>query len=225
MIDLVVGHQDGKLSFYKGLATPSGTNFELVTHNWGDVDVRDYNTSFFGYSTPCLFKHQGETYLLVGSEQGKLFLFDDISDDATSVFPDISTLLNEWFEPFSNSFGMMSAPAAADIDNDGDIELVVGNFGGGLQLFNSDIEVQHDLTEHNKTTFSIMPNPAKDILHLHCECEKSTIIVTDILGHTITTLSHDNHDTDIDISNLPQGIYMVTLVSSDTVKTRKFIKL
>lgn len=222
IIDLVIGHKDGKLSFYKGSTNETGTSFELVSHYWGGVDVRDYNTSFFGYSTPCLFNHQGETYLLVGSEQGKLFLYDNLSDDAEGVFNDVSHLLDEWFDDFSNSFGMMSAPAADDIDNDGKIELVVGNFGGGLQLFNSDIQVFHSVTTHTASNISLWPNPAKDVIHLRCTDKGLSVSITDLTGHVVFTQNNNN---DLDISNLAQGIYLVTILCDDTVTTQKIIKM
>ena len=224
--DLVIGHQDGKLSFYKGYSANGSTGFEFVTHNWGNVDVRDYNTSFFGYSTPCLFRNNGETLLMVGSEQGKLFLFSNISDDANSTFNDISATLGDLFENFKNDFGYMAAPAVADIDNDGIMELVVGNFGGGLQLFNSIIEVNHSIESHQTARFTISPNPANDIVRITSSHNKAfRIVIADLAGRNVATQQATNGTTEVDISQLPQGFYLISLICGDSVETKKIIKL
>jgi len=223
--DIVVGHKDGKLSFYKGIKNNGTTHFELVTHNWGGVDVRDYNTSFFGYSTPCLFRHNGETLLLVGSEQGKLFLFNNVSDDGTSVFNDISDNLEELFHDYENAFGYMSAPSVNDIDNDGDMELVVGNFGGGLQLFNSDITVHFSLMQCEDADFTITPNPAHERIHIHSMKDGyCTVNICDLLGHTVVSQKSDIRDTYINIAHLNSGVYSVTIVGDSFTKTKKIIK-
>lgn len=224
--DLVIGHQDGKLSFYKGYSANGSTGFEFITHNWGNVDVRDYNTSFFGHSTPCLFRNNGETLLLVGSEQGKLFLFSNISDDANSTFNDISATLGDLFENFKNDFGYMAAPAVADIDNDGIMELVVGNFGGGLQLFNSIIEVNHSIESHQTARFTISPNPANDIVRITSSHNKAfRIVIADLAGQNVATQQATNGTTEVDISQLPQGFYLISLICGDSVETKKIIKL
>lgn len=224
--DLVIGHQDGKLSFYKGYSVNGSTRFEFVTHNWGNVDVRDHNTSFFGYSTPCLFRNNGETLLLVGSEQGKLFLFGNVSDDDGSTFNDISTTLEDLFENFKNDFGYMAAPAVADIDNNGIMELVVGNFGGGFQLFNSIIEVNHSIESHQTTRFTISPNPANGTVHITSSHDNVfRIVITDLAGRNVATQQSTNGIAEIDISRLPQGFYMVSLICGDSVETKKIVKL
>lgn len=225
IIDLVVGHQDGKLSFYKGYMSQGKTNFELVSHNWGGVDVRDYNSSFFGYSTPCLFHHDGETLLLVGSEQGKLFLFNNINSDGTSIFDDISENLADLFHDFENGFGYMSAPAVNDIDNDGELELAVGNFGGGLQLFNSDIEVHFSLMQNNKAGFTITPNPAQNKIHIVLTQDGNcSITISDFLGRPVIMQKCHGSETDINIVDLPSGIYFVSIVSDSLASTQKMIK-
>ncbi len=224
--DLIVGHKDGKLSFYKGHKIQDSTIFELVSHNWGNVDIRDYNTSFFGYSTPCMFKHNGENMLLVGSEQGKLFLFNNITDEANDTFNDVSFMLTDLFQNFKNNFGQMAAPAAADIDNDGIIELIVGNFGGGLQLFNSIIEVNHSITPHHQTPFTIVPNPAKETVRIsNIPDSNFEIVIADLSGRTIASQHSNNESIELDVSNLPSGFYIVSLISKETVQAKKMIKL
>ena len=219
--DLTVGHKDGKLSFYKGTHANGATVFLLVSHAWGGVDVRDYDNSFFGHSTPCLFNHDNETMLLVGSEQGKLFLFSNISPEHDDTFTDVTYILDELFEHFDNNFGTMAAPAMADLDGDGKSELVVGNFGGGLQLFNTEIEVIHSVTPHTKTSFSVWPNPANDILHIGTS-KCAVVSITDLAGRTV---KRHNGDGDIDISDLRQGVYFVTIVGDDTATALKIIKM
>jgi len=223
--DLAVGHQDGKISFYIGYISQGKTCFELISHNWGGIDVRDYNTSFFGYSTPYIFNQGDEKLLIVGSEQGKLFLFKNISDDGTSLFDDASDSLDELFQNFENRFGYMSAPAVGDIDNDNELELVVGNFSGGLQLFNSDIEVYFSIAQHDAVEFTITPNPAHDKIHIcNAQDEKYNITICDLSGHTLISQRCDSHEADINIDELQSGVYLVTVVGDKSATIKKMIK-
>lgn len=72
-LDLVVGNANGKLTLYQGFNENGNASFAFVTDEWGGVDVRDYSASYFGYSVPSFFKNGTETFLSVGSEQGKCF--------------------------------------------------------------------------------------------------------------------------------------------------------
>ena len=66
------------------------------------------------------------------------------------------------------SFGIHSAAAIADLNGDGQLEVVVGNFGGGLQLFNAVIPVNNlGITEHQEDKdVLIFPNPVTTLLHV-----------------------------------------------------------
>ncbi|MBQ6770956.1 MAG: T9SS type A sorting domain-containing protein [Bacteroidales bacterium] len=204
-LDLVEGNIEGRLSFYKG----QGNDFGLVSDFWGAVDVRDYSSSYFGYSVPSLFYYRNDLLLCVGSEQGKLFLYR-VSDDV--VFEEVSFLWQEICLGMPESFGMHSAGAVADLNGDGVLEVVVGNFSGGLQLFNSNIAVSQGVEEEFAGLFSVYPNPSEGCFTVE---GTGVLRITDVLGRVIM----EKEIIDSEKVALPKGLYFVTLDG----KTRKIV--
>ena len=196
-LDLVEGTVEGKLSFHKG----HGTGFELVSDFWGAVDVRDYSSSYYGYSVPTLFYYQGQLLLCVGSEQGKLFLYR-VNDEL--VFEEVSFLWQEICPGMPDSFGIHSAAAVADLDGNGRLEVVVGNFAGGLQLFNGNIVVNQGIEEEFAHTFSVYPNPSQGQFTVD---GKGRMSIANVLGQTVKETEADGPTTVV----LPSGMYFLKL--------------
>ena len=196
-LDLVEGNVEGKLSFYRG----QGDTYALVTDFWGEVDVRDYSSSYYGYSVPSLFYYQDALLLCVGSEQGKLFLYR-VTEDA--VFEEVGYLWEEICFGMPESFGMHSAAAVADLNGDGVLEMVVGNFAGGLQLFNGNIAVNQGVEEVSNDSFKVFPNPAKGQITIE---GSGRLTITNLLGQTVVTKEIHGSET----VDLPCGIWLVRL--------------
>ena len=196
-LDLVEGNVEGKLSFYKG----QGDDFEWITDYWGAVDVRDYSSSYFGYSVPTLFYYQSELLLCVGSEQGRLFLYR-VTDNA--VFEEVGSLWGVICPEMPESFGMHSAAALADLNGDGILEMVVGNFAGGLQLFNGNIAVNQWVKEALNDNFKVFPNPAQGSVTIE---GKGLLTIANLLGQVIFTKEIHGKET----VELPRGVWLVKL--------------
>lgn len=83
------------------------------------------------------------------------------------------------------------------------------------------------VNEVNETAFSIYPNPANDVLHValnkadsHCN-----IVVTDLSGRQVYLQSAiSNLQSEINISSLNTGIYIVSIQSNKGVSTTKLVK-
>lgn len=220
IMDLVVGNASGKLSFFKDAA-------EWVTDFWGAVDVRDYNTSYYGYSVPALFLNGDELLLAVGSESGKVFLFEDVTTVENAVFQDVS---NQWLElcdNMSTTFGMRSAPAATDLNGDDRPDVVVGNFSGGLQLYNVEIPVINLSIPENHAVEELMifPNPVSSLLRIisHEDNIKKVTIV-DLYGRTLQTRLAEGGECVMEVEGLSPGVYSLRVVLERGVVNRIFLK-
>ena len=203
-LDLVVGDASGKLTYYQGFKQGDNTTFQLISDYWGQVDVCDHAASYFGYSVPNLFKVGSEVLLAVGSEQGKLFLFRDLNLNFGSTFTDITDRWSDYVCAFENRFGMRCASALADLNGDGTLEMVVGNFGGGLELMNGNIVVNQGVEEIEKTVFRVFPNPAQGRITIE---GTGRLTITNLLGQTVLTKEINGTER----IELPRGIWFVKL--------------
>ena len=218
--DLVVGNSTGKLSFYKGNAL-AGDEF------WGGVDVRDYSTSYYGYSVPSLFRLGDETLLAVGSESGKVFLFDGVAAEGETFFREVPERWNDLCEGMTSSFGMRSAPMVCDLDGDGKQEVMVGNFAGGLQLFNAEIAINNIGISESQDDFNveIFPNPVSSQIHIVSkEDDIKTVTVVDLYGRRLMGQPVGAKEVTLEMSSLPEGVYLLVLDLDRGLVNRIFLK-
>ncbi len=121
-LDLFVGESSGTINFYENTGTPQRAEFTLISDEYGDFDVGRR-------SLPILrdADGDGDLDLYVGSEGEGVILFrNDGSRSSPSFVETVRLDLDD------TSF---AAPAFADLDNDGDDDVILGTGGGGLWLY------------------------------------------------------------------------------------------
>lgn len=121
-LDLFVGESSGTINFYENTGTPERAVFSLVSDEYGDIDVGRR-------SLPVLrdADGDGDLDLYVGSEGEGVILFRNEGSRSAPSFVESGTL-----DVDATSF---AAPAFADLDDDGDDDVVLGTGGGGLWLY------------------------------------------------------------------------------------------
>jgi hypothetical protein len=229
VVDLLIGSKNGKIHFYKGFESNGLVSFTFVTDNLGEVNVTDFNISYDGYSTPHFFrKSDNELMLIVGSEQGKLFLFDQIDNNLNGTFREIDGL-NQLLDTTAVHFisGMRSA-AATHWFSETSMTLLAGNYSGGLQLFNNQINIFPGLSENPVTRFlNIFPNPANDYIFITSPYPTKETLEIDIFttsGQLFKQISL-NHGEKlmIDVRTWPQGLYILNFHLDRIVQNQKLI--
>ena len=219
LMDRVEGNVSGKLSLYLG----NGNGFDWVTDYWGEVDVRDYAASYHGYSVPTLFYYQDQLLLCVGSEQGKLFLYR-VSDAA--AFEAVDSLWREICPDMPDAFGMHAAAAVADLNADGVLEVVVGNFGGGLQLYNATIPVSHGIADFQEDIqVEIFPNPVSSQLYMVSKRDDIRMLtVVDGYGRKLMEQPVHAREAMLEVAGLESGVYLLVLDLDCGLVNRIFLK-
>lgn len=222
-LDLIIGSINGKVALYNNSGTVFIPNFNLQTANLGSIDVRQTSIgSLTGYSMPFMFNDAGVTKLIVGSEIGNLYLYDNIDGNLTGAFNRVDTTL------FHVNEGPRCALAYEDITNDGKRDLFIGNHAGGLAFFNSTNVNQVGIKElFNDENIKIFPNPSSDKITISINDNTFTdvnIKCFDIIGKEIFELTTFNKTIQIDVLQFSKGIYFIQLQSKVDKQMKMFTK-
>jgi hypothetical protein len=126
--DLFASGDNGQIYFYENIGTPSGASFGPIATNPFSLDP----TGFLKGSPEFVdLDADGDYDLVFGEELGRFVYFENIG---TSNSPNFAT-------PQVNPFDLtptganLSSPTFADIDNDGDLDLISGDIDGNFKFF------------------------------------------------------------------------------------------
>ena len=133
-----MGERAGNINYYKNTGTTNTYSFTLVSSAFGGVDVM--KPCCTGYSVPYIYDSLGTYNMLVGSESsrtsgsltGWLWHYKNIDGNLAGNFLLTDSLYhNIWEETRMIVFGN-------DINHDGLMDLVIGNYAGGVAIYLGD---------------------------------------------------------------------------------------
>ncbi len=233
LMDLVIGERNqnadpndpeklGNINYFENVGSTGNPVFgsdEDVLPNTpalGHVVTRDI-TTIRGSATPY-FYDTGEDYILyVGSESGRVKLYEDIENNFYTGFTEIDDSVNALFT------GKRSAVAVDDLNNDGLLEFVMGNIRGGISIFGSDIQtngvvsVEEDLFED----VSIYPNPTSELINIQHENQFRNYEIMSIDGVLLRKGNIEANRQTISVNQLPSGVYILNLKGADAIYSSK----
>ncbi len=221
-LDLIIGNINGKLSYYKNIGTVTSPSFTLITSALGNVNVK-IGSAISGYSTPFLYDDFGVTNLIVGSEFGNLYYYNNIDGNLAGNFNRVDTNL------FKINEGVRCSPFYEDITSDGKRDLFIGNYAGGLTFYNSTNVNGVGINElQNSIDASIYPNPSHDFITVNINTnviENLKISIVDVLGKEIYKGTSFNKTINIDVSSYATGIYIISILNQNgkSLYNSKFI--
>ena len=128
-LDILAGEREGELFFFENVAGPGAqVTFAAAVQNpfgLGDVGL---------YSAPVIVDLDGDDRLdvIVGEYEGNLFYFEN----ATSAVPNFEPAVQDPFELARiRGIPRNSTPSVADLDSDGDLDVLSGELRGDFSFF------------------------------------------------------------------------------------------
>ncbi|MEZ4827232.1 MAG: T9SS type A sorting domain-containing protein [Bacteroidia bacterium] len=223
-LDLFVGNAFGQIYFYKNNGGPTSLQLSLETNQWGQIKESNAFGSFFSGGAKPFFVNideDSDEELLVGSEQGKVSIYEDFTNGLTGVIPRTGYLSDY-------QFGWFSAPAAVRFDTTQKATLLIGNERGGLML------VTHRPDSNQTSSISpalsigrinIFPNPTSGIVEVEWESRnaESEITIFTAMGQMVRRAGVRGNQYQLDLSGYPAGIYFLRINSGGRTGLAKVV--
>jgi hypothetical protein len=215
-LDLFVGEQYGNFKFYENTGSETLASFAAPVQNpFGLTPVNTFGSPAFSD-----IDHDGDLDLFVGEYYGNMRFFENTGTNSSPAFA----------SPLTNPFGLVQTnyynfPAFADLDNDGDEDILTGELYGSFQYFKNN-EFNVGITENDGGfAFNLYPNPATDGVFIGLNNVNpdfsAEVRIIDLNGRVIKTVILNSDDLRLKTDDLSPGIYFVRLKSGNKEFTRK----
>jgi hypothetical protein len=217
-LDLFTGEGYGAFKFFENTGTVAEPEFAVPVQNpFGLTSVNSFGSPAFADTD-----HDGDLDLFVGEYYGNMQYFENTGTETSPAFAARVT----------NPFGLVQTnyynfPAIADLDNDGDEDIMIGEYYGSLQYFKN-TEFNTGIGENpGEEFFSLYPNPATDMVTIKL-IDKNTgkpmqVSITDLNGRVVKTDIMKTDDLKLKTDDLAPGVYFVRVVLEENVFTRKLV--
>ena len=213
LLDLVIGEKNGNINYYQNMGADTLADFSIKTRDTlGGIVV----STFEGYSTPHFYAIDDSTFgLLVGNVDGEILEYDNIDGNILGAYNLLSGDLSDFDE------GKRSTAFIHDLNDDGLIELICGNAGGGLTLFSE--LMGSSIDEINEHDFRVYPNPAGDFFVIESNGTIDHLRVVDALGCLKIDTEVADNNIRLQVNDLPPGIYIIQVEQEEQWHSRKLL--
>lgn len=226
--DLIVGERSGNVNFFPNVGlvgTPffepdpgQAPNVEIL----GGLDARVPGITV-GYSSPWFVEVDGAFQLFMGIQNGPVERYGDIDDNLDGVF----TLLEERVGGLDP--GIRSHPALADWNQDGFLELLIGNHRGGLQLYRTELPASPTVAvaePEDGPSLLAYPNPFSRHLTLdHLPSDWRELSLYSLDGRLLRNWSGDGEPRrTFSLAELPRGVYVLRLRATGGSRVLRVVK-
>lgn len=214
LLDLVIGKLNGTISVALNTGTSTNPIFDFLEDNIGNVNVSN-DDGTYGYSNPFIYNNNGNIKMLVASESGYIYHYENIND------------LNESFTLTSTNFqnikdGIKTSVVFEDFNGDNKRDLFLGNESGGLVYFeNNDVSNGSSINSNNKVEFEFFPNPNNGLVFIKTTKETELQIFS-LIGQKVYEEKLSDSQA-IDISFLRNGTYFLKIIQNKNIRTEKLI--
>ncbi len=229
LLDLIVGHKNGGMYYYENVGTATKYAFSSVPNKFfGGIDIRSaFDEGTFtteAYPYPMMTEVDGELLLFIGAITGDIFLFGNIEGNEDGTFEQLGQSV------IPNTLSEYSAPAIADLDDDGLLDMIVGTYNGGLMWFEQSYPLGNEpINDLNNAQPYWYTNGSKDKVYLKgLENWQAPldIILYDVNGRQVRNYNSLNSSAEIvlDLPSTSTGIYLLQINNGEEMVTLKLVK-
>lgn len=230
LMDILIGERQGNINYFENIGTPGNPQFIADMNAGGTINrLGEISTRAPGFlvgnSMPQVFYQQEKAYLILGGEQGNLLLYESDNKRLDGTL----SLIDE--QVANQRSGRGSSVALADLDQDGFLEMVIGNGRGGMQLrntpFSSDLTVSTRAPSFSDFSFELFPNPAPQWVNIRIEgaSDQYLLEVRQLDGKIIQRQILQQKQTRLPVSHWPAGVYIIQLRNQQRNIVRRLVKL
>jgi len=202
-LDLFTGGFDGNTYYYENTGSVTAPSFAAGQRNPFGLTAVNY------YSLPSLIDldMDGDLDLLITEDYGAMKYFENTGSASNPQFA----------APQQNPFGLRSTylvafAAFADLDNDADMDLLVGEYYGNMQYFENTTN-NVSLTEDAIAELRVFPNPAVDFITLEGDVSITKVDIYSVTGALVRSI--ENPAARIAVADLPKGSYNLQVQSAE----------
>lgn len=224
--DLVIGERTGNINFFKNMGTADNPMFNPEPEEAPNLlALGGINTavpgSISGYSAPLVIDQEGTYLLVTGTEAGQLEVYNGIEGNLTGTFNRDTERMGDV------RVGIRTRPAIADIDNDGKLEMVVGNERGGLNAFQTNLwlDSTSPVSESDwMNQLKVFPNPARELLYIQLEQEvQVSFELISAAGQVVAAQQSQGATVQLSLQGIPAGVYFLQVTAAGQRAVRKVV--
>ncbi len=226
LMDIVTGTRVGVLRYFQNIGTKSLPNFNTTatTVKIGNVDVGEFGSGS-GLAAPFFMDFKGKYTVFVGSESGKISVYDSIENNLTGSW----RLVNNDYGRIRD--GQRSIPTLKNINGDENLELIIGNYRGGLTAYKTNYKTDGTSpvkNVDNSLIINVFPNPASDFLNIDIKnistMDKVKMSIFNTMGQLLKVIENVTPMYSFDLKGLAQGVYFMNIEVGEKSSVVKFVK-
>lgn len=213
-LDLLGGQEYGGFIFSENVGTPSAPSFGALQENPFGLSFSSSDDDLVIPVTVDL-DNDGDFDVLAGIYDGSTETYEGgfryYENIGTVTTPDFS-------EGVDLPFGLTTTyyfafPAFADIDNDGDQDLFVGEYYGNIQYFENTTIVTSLEALPSNFPLEVFPNPMQNMLNIKTIADITRVELFNVLGQCV--LLSESQEKNISLPELAKGLYEAKITLAD----------
>ena len=204
-LDLILGKKTGELMYYQNTGSTTNPSFILLNTTLGLVDTDSLTPD--GYSVPHFFRYLDTTYLMLGAHDGAIHFYDSIDAHLTTG--------QSFHERSADFLGLKAAIGAysscfiTDIDQDGHLDLFVGQDLGGLYRMEDEPGSTLSIMDEIQHSLRVYPNPATTELTILSDQSSEMLDVYAFDGRWMCTWDVSFGTTIFSLADFDAGLYIL----------------